>query len=228
MASVKFGSLVTGMAGKLGGHVFQRCGQTASLRTHVMPRKNASNGMLLSRNQLQWIKDAWYSLSDSDRLSWSNCAPSWPSASRFGDRTRLSGYQAFFKSSRVVLLVSDNLPTNAVKWFNIAGYVAEVGDFDTGTQTYPVTVSPELPDGYSLLYYVSDPLPAVTQHVPKQYRYAGHIASGFSGETDIYGDLVAAMGIKPIVGKYIYIFFRVVDQNSGLWADDVGNITPIY
>jgi len=107
MAKAKFGALVTDVRGKLGGHVFQGNGFSASVRTGY-----SGSGGFGSRNTLftdmnSTIDRNYRNLTATDKQDWDLLASKHPIADNFGDYIYLTGqnlyrrnYTAYYSSGQ--------------------------------------------------------------------------------------------------------------------------------
>ncbi len=95
MASVKYGSIVTELKGKVAGHVYQKGSVGYALRT-----KGYSNGTRSSFRQnattnLIANTTTWRTLSSVQKTAWQNAAALWPFVDKFGNTYFGTGYQVF-------------------------------------------------------------------------------------------------------------------------------------
>lgn len=110
MARIKFGAVVTGASGKIGGHVFSNSMGGATLST----KSNKGKGRLHSANSfnsssnLRSIQGAvtmtglaqqWRTLTNNQRLAWQNAAQNFPQVGKMGDTIFLRGYHLFIKTN---------------------------------------------------------------------------------------------------------------------------------
>jgi len=95
MARVKFGTVVTGIKGKVGGQVFQQNRYGWTLRQKPVPTGNLKVAQMPRRQALLAVAQHWRTLTDAQRTGWNDAAPSWPHLDPFGDPVQLTGFNLF-------------------------------------------------------------------------------------------------------------------------------------
>lgn len=99
MASVKYGSIVTEIKGKVGGQTFQSSKAGFSLKNNG--RKNKSDATIddlngiIRRTSFSSVTKSWSQLSDSERASWLSLVGTWTFINKFGDVYNASAYQIY-------------------------------------------------------------------------------------------------------------------------------------
>lgn len=107
MAKAKFGSIVTDVRGKLGGHVFQGNGFTTSLRTGYSGKGGIRHRSDIYKSMNGVIDSLWNDLSSADQNQWRILATLYPIPDNFGNEAFLSAqnlhrrnYTYFFASGQ--------------------------------------------------------------------------------------------------------------------------------
>lgn len=95
MAIVKFGSIVTDIKGKLGGHAFQKGNQSHVLRTNSKPTLTQTLNNTRAQARVNQAIAAYSQLEDSLKLTWHNVAQSYTFKNRFSDNVTYTGRQLF-------------------------------------------------------------------------------------------------------------------------------------
>jgi len=109
MARVKFGSVVTGIKGKVGGQVFQQNRYGWTLRQKPIATGNNSASKSAKRQMLLQVSQHWRTLTDAQRIGWNDMAPSWPHVDPFGDPVQLTGYNLFCMVSLNLLTIGGTI-----------------------------------------------------------------------------------------------------------------------
>lgn len=91
MARLKFGMVVTDMRGKLGGHVFTKSRQGATVRTKVTPVNRQTSAQGAIRGIFGTLSRGWNGLTEPQRATWNNAAEEFKRTNVFGDQVALSG-----------------------------------------------------------------------------------------------------------------------------------------
>jgi len=204
MARVKYGSIVAEIKGKIGGLVFQKCGNALSVRTNLIHNPPTSIAAKDSRNQFSNIALAWSSLSQSVKSQWAAVASTFPAFDNFGHPMVLNGYQSFIRVNR--MLAMHGMPLNLVPSVydppTDAGYFSSTLGLSGGLWYFDAPNV--LASGVYAAVFVSDPqnsnsLPSS----PKKYYYYD-ITHADPASYNIYADLFPLLPIQPKVGQFLY------------------------
>lgn len=119
MASVKFGSLITNMKGKIGGHIVKgdTTGGVLLTRAEVidavasgakLTKADAGRVMNPQRNTTV-VSQSWRDLSDAERSAWNAATPDFPFTNRFGDPYTGSGFQLYMQCNNNVTQIGQSM-----------------------------------------------------------------------------------------------------------------------
>ena len=95
MALVRYGSLVTELSGKLGGHVFQRSAGGSVVHTLSRPPKWPTPRKLAQQSNFLRIKNLWNTLTPADVANWNAASIDYPQQDPFGNTFYLTAYALF-------------------------------------------------------------------------------------------------------------------------------------
>ena len=126
MAVIKLGSIVTDIAGSIGGTTFRRT-STGHAAYNKQGRQVKSAFAKASRkNELGNIFSNWYNLSEREREQWAINASTYPLKDKFGNTKYLTGRQLYTK------LNAQLLPANET---------SNVSEFDTFVELAPASIN---------------------------------------------------------------------------------------
>ena len=126
MAVIKLGSIVTDIAGSIGGTTFRRT-STGHAAYNKQGRQVKSAFAKASRkNALGNIFSSWYNLTESEREQWAYNASVYPLKNKFGNTKYLTGRQLYTK------LNAHLLPANET---------SNVNSFDPFVELAPTTIT---------------------------------------------------------------------------------------
>jgi len=212
MAIVKFGAIVTGIKGKVGGQVFQG-GRSATIFKNKGNSIGASSGRQtayigddksLSRTNFAIVTKHWASLTDGERTSWSALIGVWTFFDKFGDVYEGTAYQIFtavnLNRLSLELALLDTAPIKV----------------DASDEVYSIT-NYSLTTGWNLTR-LNQPVPAQNQYIQLSFpqnptRNLGSIGF-FKGATTSFGGLgpldlssayEALIGYEPPLGSFVYL-----------------------
>lgn len=94
---VKFGAIIVGGSGKIGGHVASKNRAGAYLRTKVTPTNPNTASQSAVRGILSSLSKSWGDLSDAQRLSFNNAVASFATTDIFGDIKNPSGFNLYVR-----------------------------------------------------------------------------------------------------------------------------------
>jgi hypothetical protein len=140
MALVQYGSLITSMRGKVGGHVFQTNRKGDFIRTSVKPRavyNSKTNGY---RNNISAIGALWQGLSPSERAAWAASALTYTFTNRYGVTYTPSAYELFFYINSLLYTYGIIYTTLAQDYGISSGIDCAYSDIDISASTFNVTL----------------------------------------------------------------------------------------
>lgn len=95
MASIRYSELVSEIRGSAGGVVFSRNANGAYVRNRVKGVGGSGPAQSAQRAVMAGLSTAWRDLTDLNRTSWVNGAPSFPYTNRLGESKQYTGQQLF-------------------------------------------------------------------------------------------------------------------------------------
>lgn len=113
MASVRFGMMVTGLAGKVGGQIVQRGRAGFQLRNNTKPRAANFAGPNAAKLSMQVVSGAWRDLSLANAAAWEALAATLTRLDRFGNAYTPSGRQIFFEFNLNLRSIGVGTPLSA-------------------------------------------------------------------------------------------------------------------
>jgi hypothetical protein len=222
-ASVKYGSIITDMKGKIGGHVAKGGVSGGILQTKASPpRSTSASGKLTKADAGKVIRPQantstnaglWRNLSGSQRDAWIAAAPNYPFLNKFGLPYTPSGYQLYMSVNNNMLAIGEaalNVPP-------------EVSDIEP-TPSFTVTdgAGPGLsllwtgtiPSGYTGVLYAS-----VSQSTGKtldrgRLKAIALIPDSVGATLDITTAYVAVFGSLPVSGN-IWFETKLTKADAG-------------
>ena len=103
MAVIKLGSIVTDIAGSIGGTTFRRTSTGHAVYNKQGRQVKSAFSKASRKNQLGNIFSNWYNLSESEREQWALNASTYPLKDKFGNTKYLTGRQLFTKLNAQLL-----------------------------------------------------------------------------------------------------------------------------
>jgi len=114
MALVKFGSVITDAAGKIGGVCYQRKKASSRVRASTHKRIKDTQASIRIRSQFaQLVNYFKYTLTASEQASWLEFALQHPMKNSFGDARILSPMAAFIRQNKILLWWDKPIITSA-------------------------------------------------------------------------------------------------------------------
>ncbi len=125
MAVIKLGSIVTDIAGSIGGTTFRRTSTGHAVYNKQGRQVKSAFAKASRKNELGNIFSSWYNITESEREQWATNASTYPLKDKFGNTKYLTGRQLFTK------LNAQLLPANAA---------SDVKSFDPFVELPPVNI----------------------------------------------------------------------------------------
>lgn len=216
MARIQFGSLVTGIAGKLGGHLFGNSLGGATI--HNLPRTSRSKKLwgYIKRQQhinVATVVAAWKDLSDAERAAWTSYAVTfYTTLSLYGKHT-LTGYACFSRVNHNILLTGNSIITVPVP---------KVGLTDPGSITIN-SLSPTVftvayvnslgPDEYFLIAASGTNSVTLIPQV-KGLKVIQAFSSSVASPLDIYNNYAGLKG-APLSTGWVTVRAEVINATTG-------------
>lgn len=125
MAVIKLGSIITDIAGSIGGTTFRRTGTGHAVYNKQGRQAKSAFAPASRKNALGNIFASWYNLTENDREQWAKNASVYPLKDKFGNTKYLTGRQLYTK------LNAQLLPANAK---------SDVKNFDPFVELAPVNI----------------------------------------------------------------------------------------
>lgn len=208
MASVKYGSIVTEIKGKVGGQTFQSNKAGFSLKNNGQNPKVSVRGWDLvsvtRKSNFSSVTKLWSTLSDAERNAWNGLSGTWLFVNKFGDSYAASGYQIFCAANINRKLLGLSILTTAPTYNAAVDPMWSFSDFSvagdfTETRGNAAAIGMRT---FNQLTYLTTPTKSFNTT-----RILGSNASfiASAGTTSIKAGIVAALGGMPAVGTIFYI-----------------------
>ena len=204
MASVKYGTIVTELKGKLGGQVFQKCGQSLSLRSNPTHRTPQSSQALKARQDVTRLASYWRSLTQAQKDSYTTNAASFPTVDKFGNPIVLTGYQLFFMLSKRLLLVPTDPIDNCVAYNPPGISDIDFDPFSIGSTSFDLLFNNPILSTEVVLLYATDLVPFTRYISSPKYTFVTIIQDDAEEGDNYYTDLVNHFSTPPVEGYSFY------------------------
>ena len=213
---MKFGAIVIGGRGKIGGHVASANKAGAYLRTKTSPVNPSSGFQAGVRNRLTTISQSWRGLTQAQRNAWNGAVSQFQKTDIFGDLKNPSGFSLFVRLNTNVILLGGTLlttPPHATALDQVSGCALT---YTSGTPALSVasTVVSGTDHGYKV--FATPPLQQGIQFAKNQLRLIGSGTSAVSGTFDILSLYTARFGAVGAVGSKIFVKIVPVGHGSGV------------
>ena len=140
MAVIKLGSIVTDIAGSIGGTTFRRTSTGHAVYNKQGRQVKSAFAKASRKNELGNIFSSWYNLTESEREQWALNASVYPLKDKFGNTKYLTGRQLFTKLNAQLLPANR---TSDVKSFDPFVELADtqIDTFDISTSDLKLYIS---------------------------------------------------------------------------------------
>lgn len=216
MALIKFGMMMTDARGKLGGHVFTKARNGATIRTKVSPANPQTPAQSLSRSIFATVSSTWRILVESERVAWNSAVNDYSRTNVFGDNYLPSGKNLFTQLNCNLLNVGLPIITNPPSPLTFDGMFVDlvtVINADTA-------ITPSFPNGTPGIDYIkvmeaSKPFSAGKFNFSGAYSKVTQWTSAAPPTpAQLYSAYVSKYG-TPATGQKIAFRFYVISIDTG-------------
>jgi hypothetical protein len=214
MALVQYGSFVTNIKGKVGGHYFkgslggavvQSTGLTG--RTSHTYNPSSSRGITQSGQHvsavLLIVVRSWKNVTAVNRAAWQAAAPNFPTVNKFGVPVKPSGYHCYVHIN--FARVSNNLTLLSTPPAVVAGTLPPVFTITTATSSsLSITLGAAVPTGFQLTVCATTSISAGIKPSHNLFRAFNWAAAGTSGVINCTLPYEYYNG-APVTGNTIWI-----------------------
>jgi hypothetical protein len=217
----KFGAIVVGGSGKLGGHVVTKNRQGYAFRTKVTPINRRSNSQQGVRNTFTILTQGWRALTAAQRAAWEAAAPDFVKTNIFGDKYSPTGKNLYTLVNENLLLVGSavvSTPPAATAPTALTALTILVNS--STVQTWTIAATPTAA-GTVLLVYQTRPLSAGVSSAGARYRLTTTIAAATATGFSTFTAYSAKFG-APVTGKKIFTKMIPINSTSGIRGTALG------
>jgi len=215
MAIVKYGSVVDELKGKLGGSVFQKCGNALSVRSNLSHNPPSSESAMLSRTQFAQIAYRWRNMSEAQKLLWNQNASSFPSVDGFGNPQILTGYQTFILCNRSLLLIGRPLSVASTPYNPPTFSDLDIGSMFIGGATLTFNALSAIPATTTILVYTTKGFKGEIPLNSVKKTYATFVNSASMNPLNIFTPVYGVINPKPVAGENILTYSVAVNNVTG-------------
>lgn len=220
MAKIKYSALVSDMRNKLNGSVMSANRYGSYIRNKVTPVNPQTSFQQNARALFGALSSDWRGLTDSQRASWISATKEFPFTDIFGDTKHLSGQSLFVKLNANLEYTNGTRKLSApapvaFPDFKL-GLIDETDSIQTGID-FDFGDAEEIPAGFGLAVYVTDPIPPGVNFVKNRFRrMPGAIGSGLDAGTFQYDGVTYSGRFGAIPAGYtVRIRVALVSLDSG-------------
>lgn len=215
MAKIKYQEHVAGMSGKLNGSVFSSNRSGAYVRSNARPTNAQTAAQTTARNLLATYAQKWKTLTEEQRLAWTNAAPQYSKSTFFKDGVVPTGNILFTQlninvsiaggaelSSPPVKTPASAISDFAVNVFSLAGALE-------------LNLTPGIvPVGMALQVDATACMSPGINNAKSKFRTITILAAGTDVTDDLKSVYVAKFG-APVVGQKAFFRVRMINKSTG-------------
>lgn len=212
----KFGAVVVGGSGKLGGHVFATNRSGAYVRTKVTPMNPRNPAQVAVRTRLATIASAWRGLGAAAIAAWNAAVSDFKSTNVFGDVVNPTGFNLYQK-------LNNNLVNIGIAPITVPPVPVSVSVFDTASivaddsaHTLVATVTPAVLDADEyVIVRACAPVSGGKSFVKSELRQISVLTAVVAGSIDLSAAYTAKFGAIGGVGQRVFVEFVHVNKVTG-------------
>lgn len=217
MASVKFGSLITGAAGKVGGQILQRGRTGSQLRNLSQPVRVRSSASSIIQQNFSSTSSKWKSITNTQRTSWNDLAATLTRLNKWGDTYVPTGFQIFceFNLNKCILTpdskISDApaiLPLPDLSAFGLSA-VADPKDYTLEWANNGGALN------WQVVAYIYGITPSSQSYSGTTPRLAQAYAAATAETLDLNAAIAATHPITKVTDMTVVIGYRLIESTTG-------------
>lgn len=215
MAKVKFSALVAEMRNKLNGSVFSRNRGGAYLRNKVTPTNPRSIAQVQARNLLTQFSQAWRTLTQAQRDSWSSVVSQWAKTDIFGDIVNPSG-NTLYNRLNINIAIAGGSPIDSAPAPQGVAPISELSVVaDEGDQSILLTfATTPIPADTALLVEASPMCSPGISNANSKFRVITVLAEGDATGADI-GPAYAAKYGALVADQKLFVRAKFINMLTG-------------
>jgi hypothetical protein len=216
MGKIKFGALVVGGRGKIGGTVMSHNRGGDYLRNKVTPVNPKSAPQTLVRNRFASFSSGWRNLSVANQLAWIAATPNYQKSDIFSDMRTPSGMQLYQRLNNNLISSGGTAITSPAPNKGVSQVTIGALTYTSGTPALSLAYSANVPALTRVKVFATPPLSAGIFFVKSQFRLISTLAPAATSPANILAAYTAKFGTVGAVGTKIFVGLVFVDQTSGL------------
>jgi len=216
MAKVLFTAVVADMRNKLNGTVFSKNRYGAYTRTKVTPVNPQTTAQQLVRSRFGSRSSAWRSLTEAQRQTWIDAAPSFPVFDIFGNQKILSGQALYEQLNLNLTLIGETALESAPAAASVGNVVLDGITADFGSENILLqSATANVPANLTAVVEGTPYYSPGISFVKNKYRFVQLIegTGGFNGAnvysawSDVFGTLLE--------GQKVSIRVKFINTSTG-------------
>lgn len=216
MAVVEYGSIVTEIRGKLGSHVFQKCGQLLSMRTQKSQKFSPSVAGQESKRKFLLLTTFWASITPEEKQTFTDAAPTYPTKNKFGNDITLTGYQLYIYINRSLLNFSSFTVSFASAFENIGNKLTGISSLSLGGLSCLATWGQIESDDKYYLFYVSNYLSSDCKRNNPKTKFLTAFYPDLNTELNLYDAIIEKLGRSPVLNQAFYVEVWIQSLQTGM------------
>lgn len=207
--------MMTDARGKLGGQVFTKARNGATVRTKVTPANPRSAAQQKARGLLASLSRQWATITEAQRLAWSNAVASYPKTNIFGDNYLTTGKSLFIGVNTNISNVGGvNVLTPPVL-VEMPNPINIICDLDATAGQLTVNADDAI-SGTNNIFYLEATAPSSPgiSNFSGAYRNYNYEVAASSDPDQNYIEYVNKFG-TPAIGKKVGFRVRIINKVTG-------------
>lgn len=211
----KFGAVIVGGSGKIGGHVVTKNRAGYALRTKVTPSNPQTASQSAVRNRLTGLAQAWAGLTEDQRTAWNGAVSSFQKTNIFGDKVTPSGFNLYQKLNNNLLSVGSSAIDVPPSPSEVQALTSLSVVADNSSNTLTATFAPAIDAGTDFKILATESYNAGKSFVKNKFRVIGVATSANTSPYDISTLYQAKFGAIGSTGKKIAVQFVAINNVTG-------------
>lgn len=215
MAKILTTAIVADIRNKLNGSVFSKNRYGSYVRTKVTPVNPQTTAQQNVRNRLATNSQAWRGLTESQRQSWIDAAPSFPVTDIFGNTKILSGNALYVQLNNNLAALGLSAITTAPAPVAIPAITSFSLDIANSALAVEAGFAPTpVPANFAMILEATPQVSPSINFVKNKFRVVT-IVDAAATSPKSFGTEYSAMFGVPVIGKKVFARVRMVSKTTG-------------
>ncbi len=215
MAKILLGDRIADIRGSIGGTTYSRNTFANYIRNKTSPVNPNTPAQQLVKNRFTAMSQSWTGLTEANRISWIDGAPTWSNNNIFNQSIDYTGFSLYGRLNRNRQEINEPLISTFVLPAEVDSFTSLSLVADTTGGTMEITFDPALAADHKVVIRATRPLSPGQNFVRTEFRKIAVLDSTNLSPVDLVAFYTAVFGVLPPVNAKIFVDAKQVLISNG-------------